>query len=357
MILKGVFRARFKRDSIANILLAVILTGSLVTLMTFILVRDVTIYDGEEISRLHTFSHRVEDVLKEAGIELNARDEVQPSLDSKLSRVCHITITRSYPVYLKVDGQLVEYRSTGETAGEILQKCGIKLSEQDLLNCSPDEPVEPGGRILVTRVFTQQVTEEVVLSYRTVIKENGSMDRGISRIVQPGRNGLKEDLIEITYKDGLEREKTVLNSRIVSPRQDKVVEQGTNTLLAARGGITLRFSRAMYVTATAYCSGVEGTGCPIDEKGRSACTGKNNNGYTSSGIKAVAGTGERSSPHIIAVDPRIIPLGSEVYIEKYGYALAADVGSSIKKNRIDILMSTHQQALNFGRRKLKIYLL
>ncbi len=357
MVLKDVFMARVNKDPLANILLAVILMGSLVTLLTFILVRDITVYDGEEIIRLHTYSNRVEEALEEAGVELNAWDEVQPSLDSKLPRVSRIMITRSYPVYLKVDNQLVEYWSTGDTAGEILEKCGVKLSEQDLVNCPLDESVEPGGQILVTRIYTQQVTEEVILSYRTVTRENVSLDRGISRVVQRGSNGLKEEWIEITYKDGLERERTVLNSRIISPRQDRIVEEGTNTLLAARGGVTLRFSRAMYVTATAYCSGVEGTGCPIDERGYSACTGKNNNGYTALGIKAIAGNGDRSSPHIIAVDPRVIPLGSEVYIEKYGFALAADVGSAIKSNRIDILFSTHQKALNFGRRKLKIYLL
>ncbi|NLP36676.1 MAG: LysM peptidoglycan-binding domain-containing protein [Firmicutes bacterium] len=125
--------------------------------------------------------------------------------------------------------------------------------------------------------------------------------------------------------------------------------------LLARGGRTLAYIRALTVTATAYCNGLAASGCPHDSRGRSACTGAYNDGFTATGLPAIAGDGTEANPHIVAVDPRVIPLGSRLYIDGYGFAVAADTGGAIKGNRIDLLLETHQTALKFGRRQLQIY--
>ncbi|MGI6659917.1 MAG: LysM peptidoglycan-binding domain-containing protein [Dethiobacteraceae bacterium] len=151
---------------------------------------------------------------------------------------------------------------------------------------------------------------------------------------------------------------------------------GTTRVLAARGsnntsragesdarrvisanGRSISYTRSYTVTATAYCAGTAGTGCPIDSKGRSVCTGSYNDGLTASGRRAVAGDGSEANPHLVAVDPKIIPLGSRLYLDGYGFAIAADTGGAIKGNRLDLLLPTHQAALRFGRRKLQLYLL
>jgi len=61
-----------------------------------------------------------------------------------------------------------------------------------------------------------------------------------------------------------------------------------------------------------------------------------------------------ASNRIIAVDPKVIPLHSKVYIEGLGYYYAEDVGGAIKGNRIDVLYSTHQEALEFGVKEMKV---
>ncbi|MEL7563759.1 MAG: 3D domain-containing protein [Dehalobacterium sp.] len=83
--------------------------------------------------------------------------------------------------------------------------------------------------------------------------------------------------------------------------------------------------------ATAYCSCVK-------------CCGKSD-GITKSGVKVHKGT--------LAVDPRVIPLGTKVYIEGMGWFIAEDTGNFSGK-RIDIYMETHEQALQFGRRKVNV---
>ena len=79
------------------------------------------------------------------------------------------------------------------------------------------------------------------------------------------------------------------------------------------------------------------------------------------GSKTAMGT--RARVGAVAVDPRVIPLGSKLYIESmdgfptYGYAVAEDTGGAIKGNRIDLFYSTNAQANKFGRRNVKVYVL
>jgi 3D (Asp-Asp-Asp) domain-containing protein len=92
----------------------------------------------------------------------------------------------------------------------------------------------------------------------------------------------------------------------------------------------------MIMEATAYDPG------PI------SC-GKYADGYTAIGMKAEKG--------VVAVDPRVIPMRTRLYVEGYGLAIAADTGGAIKGNRIDLCFPTYQEALRYGRRTVKVYLL
>ena len=144
-------------------------------------------------------------------------------------------------------------------------------------------------------------------------------------------------------------------------------QQNRPVVVAARSSSETR--KAGFGTRRAYSGLYQGTDCnchcllqwpaakrcPHDSRGRSACTGAYNDGFTATGLPAIAGDGTEANPHIVAVDPRVIPLGSRLYIDGYGFAVAADTGGAIKGNRIDLLLETHQTALKFGRRQLQIY--
>lgn len=95
--------------------------------------------------------------------------------------------------------------------------------------------------------------------------------------------------------------------------------------------------RTFYVEATAYTALCD-TGCT---------------GITATGINLLQNPGLK----VIAVDPSVIPLGSKVYVEGYGYAIAGDTGGAIKGNKIDLYMQHHSDAVAFGRQKLKITIL
>ena len=90
------------------------------------------------------------------------------------------------------------------------------------------------------------------------------------------------------------------------------------------------------MTATAYTAYCEG------------CSGITKNG-----------TDIRANPHlkVIAVDPTVIPLGTRVWVEGYGEAIAADIGGAIKGNIIDVFIPSHEEALQWGRKTVKVRIL
>ncbi len=95
-------------------------------------------------------------------------------------------------------------------------------------------------------------------------------------------------------------------------------------------------AKEITVEASAYTASCEG------------CTG-----ITATGINL------KTNPNakVISVDPTVIPLGSKVYVEGYGEAIAGDTGGAIKGNRIDVFFPSQQDAINFGVKKLKVTIL
>jgi 3D (Asp-Asp-Asp) domain-containing protein/LysM repeat protein len=95
-------------------------------------------------------------------------------------------------------------------------------------------------------------------------------------------------------------------------------------------------SKEITVEATAYTATCEG------------CSGT-----TATGINLL----ENPDQKVISVDPSVIPLGSKVYVEGYGEAIAGDTGGAIKGNKIDVFIPSKQEAINFGRKQLKVTVL
>ena len=67
--------------------------------------------------------------------------------------------------------------------------------------------------------------------------------------------------------------------------------------------------------------------------------------------------GGHGTERLVSVDPKLIPLGTRLYIEGYGYAVADDVGGAIKGHRIDLAFDSRAEALQFGRQSVKVYIL
>ena len=176
--------------------------------------------------------------------------------------------------------------------------------------------------------------------------------------VETVESGEEQSFIEDIVPNDEEKEEVVVEPTIEEPKAEAdvtltpiVTEQKTVKYRdLAESNPPEEYVKKIEVTATAYC---------LCKK----CCGKTpdnpNYGCTHSGLKIVPGSGMK----VIAVDPKIIPLNSKVYVEglngawDYGHAVAADTGSAIKELKIDLYMDTHTEALEWGRRKVNVYVL
>ena len=113
---------------------------------------------------------------------------------------------------------------------------------------------------------------------------------------------------------------------------EEIVEEPVRENIVETSYGAINYSNVMSMEATAYL--------PTDGSGA---------GITATGVRATYG--------IVAVDPRVIPLGTKVYIPGYGVALAADTGGAIKGYKIDLCMESYNECMRFGRRNVTVYVL
>ncbi|NPV80023.1 MAG: DUF348 domain-containing protein [Firmicutes bacterium] len=300
--------------------------------------KDVTIeVDGTAIERT-TIGATVGDVLKEARVSLSPGDEVSPSQDQRLKDGMKIVIERAVPVILTVGGAKRDLRTTAKTVRAVLSKEGISLGPMDQISPALDSVVAPGMKIDITRVSQKVVTRRVVVPFRTEKRPDSHLDKGRTRVLSKGVDGLREESVKVTYENGKKIKEEIVSAKVIVPPVHEVIAYGTRnplrTLVTSRG--TYRYRDSYYMIATAF------------EPGPRSC-GKYADGYTAIGVKAQRG--------VVAVDPDIIPLKTRLYVEGYGPALAADVGAAIKGYKIDLFFPTVEECLRFGRRRVKVYVL
>ena len=164
------------------------------------------------------------------------------------------------------------------------------------------------------------VTQREPIPYSTLRKASSQLRSGTSRTVQNGVNGEKEVVLRVfTRPDGVELNREKVSERVVKKPVTEIVQEGQRATLPSRGYFSGR--RMLTMVPTTY----DPYNCGGDGRG-----------LTATGLKARFG--------VAAVDPRFIPLGTRLYIEGYGYAIAADTGGAIKGNRIDLCVDSKHQA-------------
>ena len=294
--------------------------------------------DGNQ-SSIWTTEKLVKNILEEANIEVAEQDEISIGLDTEVGADNKIDIQKAFQLTL-VDG--LEERqvwSTSTTVANFLKEQGITLGELDRVEKSLEDVITPGDKVAVVRV--EKVTDVVEESIDFAIekKNDSSVLKGKEKVVTQGKKGTVERTYEVVKENGKIVMKTLQSEKVVSKPTTQVVAVGTKvvTATASRNNTSAGGKgKEFYVTATAYtpncngCSGITATGVNI-----------------------------KSNPNmkLIAVDPNVIPLGSKVWVEGYGYAIAADTGGAIKGNKIDILVSSKSAAKNWGRKKVRIKVL
>lgn len=302
-----------------------------------------------------TFKRYVEEVLEEEGIALGTYDDMNVEGTEKLRDGMKIEIYRAYPVTITAKGESQTLIATRRTVGAVLDELGYKYKDTDRITPGIDEKVSDFDEITLVSIEEKVVEIEEEIPYESKERENKALASGKNKLVQKGVPGTKTVSYKILYEDGVEVSRETLSEEVTVQPIAQIREVGpkktaasytiasVGTVQTSRNG-SLAYSKVLTLTATAYDA--------------SSC-GKSPS-HPAYGITA---TGRRAGYGVVAVDPNVIPLGSRLYIESsdgsyvYGTAVAADTGGKIKGNRIDLCFDTNAEALRFGRKNVKVYVL
>ncbi|MEA4826751.1 MAG: ubiquitin-like domain-containing protein [Clostridium sp.] len=299
--------------------------------------------DGQEMSVM-TYRSSVEDILKKNNIALGPKDIVEPDLKSKIKSGDTIKIEKAVNVQLEIDGQTKTVLTNADSVDQMLAEERIQLGEEDKILPAKGEKIKEGLKIAITRMNTKVEKKIEPIEFATEVKKDPDLKEGHKKVVQEGTTGQKEVNIKVVYKDGKEISREVVNEKVVKKPTNKVVAMGTlKTMKLSRGG-EINYSKKYRMRATAYTESYKDTGKRPGDKGF---------GITASGTRV------RRNPEgysTVAVDPRIIPLGTKLYIPGYGYAIAEDTGGAIKGNKIDLYFNGDNHVYRWGVKYVDVYI-
>ena len=287
-----------------------------------------TIVDGKNIHQVISVKNlTANQAVKKAGILVENGDLIIPTPSTKL-HMNVIEVIRSKPVELCIDGKCICIKTTKQTVGEALEEAEIKIGEKDSVSPNLSSKLYTGEKITISTYKTQTKIVKIPIPYKTVYEENSKLQGGKVINFREGKDGVLEKKFLITYVGGKKVSQKLISEKVESPAISSVYMVG-------KANPPSRYVNKMRVISTAYSPRV------IETDGNPWCTA----------------TGIRSAFGVVAVDPKVIPLGTLMYVEGYGYAVAGDTGSAIKGNKIDVFFYSTSDAYRWGRRTVTIYIL
>ncbi len=285
---------------------------------------SLTLDDDGVTTTLHTTRATVGQALQEQGVTLFLGDEVTPGLQDRISTGMTVSIHRSVPVEIDVDGSLILTRTRAETVAGVLGQEGIALVGKDRAEPDLAEPVRTGLTIRITRVREEYVVEFDPIPFETVQAPDSEVEIDNVRLAQEGQVGLTKHRYRVAYQNDQEVDRFLEDTWTEQPPITKTIAYGTKiivrTLDTPEGPI--EYWRKMRVYTTSYTA---------------ASCGKPKThpryGYTRLGWWLTKG--------IVAVDPTVIPLRTKMYIPGYGIGRAGDTGGGVKGKFVDLGFDAH----------------
>ncbi|MBT2583828.1 DUF348 domain-containing protein [Planococcus sp. ISL-109] len=349
--------------------------------------------DGEARSAWTT-ENTVSAILDKAEVEVTKHDKVSPALDDTVAETTVIDVEKAYEVTIVDGGKDKKVWSTSTTVADFLKEHKVKVGKLDRVEKDMDELVLPNTKVEVVRVKKVTDVVEDAVKYAVETKKDSSLLKGSEKLVQKGQNGLVKKTYEVVTENGKEVKRELKKEKVVKEPKKQITAVGTKTIVASVSRGTAKKETATPVkqassekAATPAKKAVVKTAskpakkaaakapekkqaapqpakkeAPSEPTGgkefyvsatayTASCTGCS--GITATGINLKANPGLK----VIAVDPRVIPLGSKVWVEGYGNAIAGDTGGAIKGNKIDLFMPNRADAIAFGRKQVKIKVL
>jgi len=290
--------------------------------------KEVEIIDNGRVNVINTHAATVGDLLAERGITLVDEDVVSPGVGDSLTDCGRVIIHRAFPVTVTADFTTNSFRTQPVTVAEFLAANNIEVGQYDWVTPALDSQVDEDVPVVVSRITYRETQTTQEIAPKTVRQEDSTLNVGQSKVITAGKPGVLTITNLVTYKDGEPIDKKELRRTVTTAAQNEVLAVGTRQVIS-RGGKTYAYREVMSMSATAY---------------------------THTGNKTYSGTTPRAG-YTVAVDPKVIPLGTRLYVDGYGYAKAEDIGSAITGKKIDLFFNSEKECTDWGVRTVRVYIL
>lgn len=280
-----------------------------------------TLHEGALSTEVFSTRPTVGSALNALGVECSRHDLIWPPAETALTAGLHVFVERATAVTLSVggDGPARVYTHT-DTVGDLLAERGVELSDGDSVTPALSTPLRDGLAVSVTVVRETIEFEDTPLAFSTIYRDDPSLLEGVYRLVQEGQDGFVRREYSVVFENGEELSWELLSETVVAPT-DRIVAQGTAVVAAA-----------VATPAPAPVAAAEGESQCV----RSLSVWATWYTAASAGGSGTTATGTTVRKGTVAVDPRVIPLGTRMYIPGYGYGVAEDTGGAISGRIIDL---------------------
>lgn len=285
------------------------------------------VVDGSSRS-VTTESADVASLIAEAGVRISPGDLISPAAAATLDDGAVVVVRHVVPVTLVHNGQTLSLEVLGRTVADALIMAGLDPTGGISTEPAVDTPLAAGMTINASDVFIRVSEDEVSLPYETVVQGDPRLPAGKRVVVTKGSEGSAVRVWQVLVTGDAEGERTLKAETVLAPPVTEVVRVGTKNAFRQVMAASKRSDgsrsyappisgRVILAEATAYTP----YACGVDADWIAWRRRK---------FDIPDGWG------VVAVDRKVIPLGTRMFIEGYGYAVAGDTGSAIKGNKIDV---------------------
>lgn len=340
------------------------------------------ITDGDRVTVHRSYSSDPYEVLTEAGIELEEEDTYETGYADGMNQ---ITVRRMQMVTVINRGAQSVIGTYGETAGSLLARMGITPGTGDTLSCSSETQTYDGMTIELVHTETRIEEEDTTVPYPVNYYEDPDLEPGAEIVLVAGQNGLTHVKSEVTYRNGKEVSRVIVQETVKTKPVTQLVIRGVDRTIMEQPADPEPAEQAAPAASSGTASGSPSSGSSSSGGSRydgSAETSGNvimtssgesytyvdvmtcsATAYTCEGYVGHTYSGTLARVGAIAVDPTVIPLGTKMYVVSndgqyvYGYCVAEDIGGGIKGNKIDLYFDTYAECWDFGVRMCTVYIL
>ncbi|PIP28129.1 MAG: hypothetical protein COX29_02700 [Candidatus Moranbacteria bacterium CG23_combo_of_CG06-09_8_20_14_all_35_22] len=189
--------------------------------------KTITLNDNGLIFKAYTSTNSVSDFLKEKNIALKENDQIIPEPNSKIFSGINIEILRAVKIKIQVDGKTIKNYTLAKNISSVLEENNIILTRLDKISPTLSAPPPKDEEIIVTRINIEEKIEKEEIDFKTIFKEDSKLGWREKKIEQKGEKGVEEILYKITYKNGKEISRVVLEKKITQDPISQIEIQGT----------------------------------------------------------------------------------------------------------------------------------